>query len=73
VVSVTVAGTGLSEVRRAGLVVGAKTLATDRARPFRLKVTKQRLGGHRRGRIKITVRLRDGRRVILKASVRGLC
>jgi len=70
---VTVAGTGLSQVRRVGLMVGSKTVATDRARPFRLMVTKERLGGHRRGHVKLRVRLRNGKRVTLKAAIRGLC
>jgi hypothetical protein len=70
---VTVAGTGLARVRRAGLVVSKRTLATDRRRPFRLKVTSQRLHGHHRGRIKIRVRLRSGKLVTLRAKVRGLC
>jgi hypothetical protein len=68
---VTVAGTGLRRIRRVGLVVGKRMLATDRKRPFRLKVTKERLRGHRR--IKLAVRLRSGKRVTLRASVRALC
>jgi hypothetical protein len=68
---VTVAGTGLGQIRRVGLVVGKRTLATDRKRPFRLKVTKERLNGHRR--IALVVKLGGGKRVTLKASVRALC
>jgi hypothetical protein len=68
---VTVAGTGLGQIRRVGLVVGKRKLATDRKRPFRLKVTSQRLRGHRR--IALVVRLRSGKRVTLRASVRALC
>jgi hypothetical protein len=70
---VTVAGTGLGQVRRAGLVMRKRTLATDRRRPFRLKVTARRLHGHHSGRIKIRVRLRSGKVVTLRAKVRGLC
>ena len=70
---VTVAGTGLGQVRRVGLIVGGKTLVTDRKRPFRLKVTEGRLGGRHRGRVKLAVRLRGGNHLTLKATVRGLC
>lgn len=70
---VTLAGSGLSQVRRVGLKVGSKTVATDRGRPFRLKVTRKRLGGHSRAKVKVTVRLRSGKRLTLKARVRGLC
>ena len=70
---VTVAGTGLRQVRRAGLKVRSKTVATDRARPFRLKLTRKRLGGHGRAKVKITVRLRSGKRLTLRTTVRGLC
>ena len=70
---VTIAGTGLGQVRRAGLVVRKRTLATDRRRPFRLRVTSERLHGHHRGRIKVRVRLRGGKVVTLRAKVRGLC
>jgi hypothetical protein len=48
-------------------------LATDRKRPFRLRVTERRLGGHHSGRIKLVVRLRGAKHLTLKARVRGLC
>jgi hypothetical protein len=70
---VTVAGEGLGGVRRVTLIVGKRKIATDRKRPFRLKVTKRRLRGHRRGTVKLAVTLRDGKHVTLKASLRGLC
>jgi hypothetical protein len=70
---VTVAGTGLGQVARVGLRVRKRTLATDRKRPFRLKVTERRLGGHHSGRIKLLVKLRGGKHLTLKATVRGLC
>ena len=56
----------LSESRRSRRV-------TDRRRPFRLRVTSERLHGHHRGRIKVRVRLRGGKVVTLRAKVRGLC
>ena len=68
---VTVAGTGLGQVRRVGLIVGKRTIATDRKRPFRLKLTERRLGG--RHRVRLAVSLRGGKRLTLKASVHGLC
>jgi hypothetical protein len=69
----TLAGTGLDRVLRAGLVFHSRSLGTDRSRPFRLAVTKQRLRGHRRALVKVGVRLRDGRLVTVKRRVRGLC
>jgi hypothetical protein len=70
---VTVAGAGLGQVMRVGLIVRSRTLATDHRRPFRLKVTERRLGGRHSARIKFAVRLRGGKRLTLKATVRGLC
>ena len=68
---VTVAGTGLGQVARVGLKVRKRTLATDRKRPFRLKLTERRLGG--RHRVRLAVTLRGGKHLTLKASVHGLC
>jgi hypothetical protein len=70
---VTVTGTGLGQVRRVGLKARSKMVAADRARPFRLKLTRKRLGGHSRAEVKITVRLRSGKRLTLRAKVPGLC
>ena len=67
----TLSGTGLSRVLRAGLVIRKRTLATDRARPFRVTVTKKRLRGHRRALVTVKVRLRGGKLVTLKRRVRG--
>ena len=69
----TLAGTGLDRVLRAGLAVRSRKLATDRSRPFRLTVTKKRLRGHRRGLVRVGARLRGGRLVTVKRRVRGLC
>ena len=69
----TLAGTGLDRVLRAGLSFRSKRLAADRSRPFRLAVTKKRLGGRRRGLVKVGVRLRGGRLVTVTRRVRGLC
>ncbi|MEA2420137.1 MAG: hypothetical protein QOE60_2343 [Thermoleophilaceae bacterium] len=69
--SVTVAGAGLGQIRRVGLLVGKRTVATDRRRPFRLKLTAERLHGHHR--IEVAVRLKSGKRLSLKAAIRALC
>jgi hypothetical protein len=49
----TLSGTGLDRVLRAGLTFRSRRLAADRARPFRLTVTKKRLGGRRRGLVTV--------------------
>jgi len=69
----TLAGTGLDRVMRAGLSFRSKRLDADRSRPFRLAVTKKRLGGRRRGLVKVGARLRGGRLVSVTRRVRGLC
>ena len=69
----TLAGTGLDRVLRAGLAYRSRKLATDRARPFRLAVTKRRLRGHRRGLVRVGARLRGGKLVTVTSRVRGLC
>jgi len=69
----TVAGRGLDRVARAGLRDGSRRLGTDRARPFRVKLTRRLLRGHRRSRVRVGVRLRGGGLVTLRARVRGLC
>ncbi|MBN1527903.1 MAG: hypothetical protein JW895_02515 [Thermoleophilaceae bacterium] len=69
----TVAGTGLDRVARAGLRLGSRKLGTDRTRPFRMKVTRRALHGRGRARVRVGVRLRGGRLVTLRARVRGLC
>ena len=69
----TLAGTGLNRVLRAGLTFRSRTLATDRGRPFRLTVTRKRLRGRRRALVTVGVRLRGGRLVTVKQRVRGLC
>ncbi len=69
----TLAGTGLDRVLRAGLVARSRKLGTDRSRPFRLTVTRQRLRGHRRGLVRVGARLRGGKLVAVTRRVRGLC
>jgi hypothetical protein len=69
----TVAGTGLDRVVRAGLRLRSRRLAADSVRPFRLKLTRRTLRGHRRARVRVGVRLRGGRLVTLRSRVRGLC
>jgi hypothetical protein len=69
----TVAGTGLGRVARAGLRHGSRRLRTDRTRPFRVKVTRRMLRGRARARLTVGVRLEGGRLVKLRVRVRGLC
>ncbi len=69
----TVKGKGLGQVLRVGLASHAKTRIADRARPFRIAITKKRLHGHPRGLVVIRARLAGGRLVTLKHRVRELC
>jgi hypothetical protein len=69
----TVAGTGLGRVARAGLRHGSRRLRTDRTRPFRVKITKRLLRGRKQALLRVGVRLEGGRLVKLRARVRGLC
>ena len=69
----TVAGTGLDRVARAGLRFRSRRLGADGKRPFRVKVTRRMLRGRSRARVSVGVRLEGGRLVTLRARVRGLC
>ena len=69
----TVRGTGLGQVRRAGLRIRSRFVGTDRSRPFRVTVTRKRMRGHARGLVVVRARLAGGRLVTVKRRVRGLC
>jgi hypothetical protein len=69
----TVKGSGLGQVRRAGLRVRSRSLGTDRSRPFRVAFTRKRMRGHARGVVVVRARLAGGGLVTLKRRVRGLC